>query len=97
MNVAIIGMTAPTIHSIAVAEAHLAVQMPIRDTGFDATQASVPRSRSVTRRLIAAKIATITKICVPTAVRMLSVGDSEIAFDEPAASSGNAAMTSELL
>ena len=40
-----------------------------RETGFEATQASVPLSRSPTIRLIAAKIATNTKICEPTAAK----------------------------
>ena len=51
------------------AATHFETQMAPRDTGLEATQARVPLSRSTTSRLIEAKIATTTAICVPTAVR----------------------------
>src|SRR3954453_14255554 len=90
-------MTAARTTSIAVADAHFDVQMLVRETGFEATQPSVPRSRSVTSRLIAAKIATMMKICDATASRTLSAGTSESAFAAPAASSGKLLMISELI
>src|SRR3954447_25992053 len=62
--------------------------MLVRETGFEATQPSVPRSRSVTSRLIAAKIATMMKIWDPTAAITLSTGASDRVFAPAVASSG---------
>ncbi len=71
-------MIPATIDTTIAAAAHLDSQMAPRETGLDATQARVPRSRSATSRLIAAKIATITKIWDAIAPRKFMVGSSEI-------------------
>ena len=57
---------------IAVDETHFEIQIAPRETGFDATQARVPVSRSWTMRLTTAKIAATTKICDETAASRLS-------------------------
>src|SRR3954453_15027128 len=56
------------------AAVHLDNQIEARDTGFDATQDNVPRSRSPISRLMAAKIATITKICDEMAAKKFAIG-----------------------
>ena len=71
-------MMPATIETTIAAAAHLDSQIAPRETGLEATHERVPRSRSATSRLMAAKIATITKIWDETAARKFVVGSSEI-------------------
>ena len=57
-------------------EIHFDSQIEPRDTGLDATQASVPVSRSWTMRLATAKIAAMTKICDAGADSRFIIGSS---------------------
>src|SRR5262245_34585522 len=59
---------------MTLAEVHLAIQIDDRETGFEATQASVPDSRSRARRPDTARIAARTKTCAPSANPKLSSG-----------------------
>ena len=61
------GTSAATSESIAVDEIHFEVQIDARVTGFEATQASVPDSRSRAIRLPTTKIVAMTKIWAETA------------------------------
>src|SRR2546423_1232482 len=73
-------MTTAKTHSNAVDVSHLLTRMLIRDTGLETVQASVPESRSVTSRLIVAKITASAMNCVPIAYMKLSIGTSEMTF-----------------
>src|SRR6478735_2621121 len=71
-------MIPATIETTIEAAAHLDNQIEARETGFDATHERVPLSRSPMSRLIAAKIATTTKICVETAAKKFTNGSRTI-------------------
>src|SRR5690242_5146860 len=91
-TVATSGSTTALTASIALDEAHFASQIAVRETGFEATQASVPDCRSATIRLPTAKIAARTKICAPTAVSRLSIGTREAGAGASAPSGSEAMM-----
>src|SRR6476620_10048903 len=71
-------MIPATIETTMEAAAHLDNQIDARDTGFEATHERVPLSRSPMSRLIAARIATTTKIWVETAEKKLTSGSRTI-------------------
>ena len=75
-------MIPATMDTTIEAAAHLDNQIEARDTGFEATHERVPLSRSPMSRLIAAKIATITKICDEIAPKKFTIGSSEIGPSE---------------
>ncbi len=89
-------MMPATIVTTIAAAAHLDSQIEPRETGLEATHASVPRSRSETSRLIEAKIATTTKIWVATEARKFVAGSSEIGPPDVVAS-GTLAMIQVLI
>ena len=70
--------------------------MAPRETGLEATHARVPRSRSAMSRLMAAKIATITKMLDAMAARKFAIGSSETGPPETVAS-GTLAMIQALI
>src|SRR4051812_939280 len=70
------GMTTAVIARIAVDVAHFESQIADRLTGFDATHASVPLSRSRMSRLATARIAARRKIWAEIATNRLSIGAS---------------------
>ena len=72
------GTRPATSESIAVAEIHFEVQIDARVTGFEATQASVPASRSRAIRLPTTKIVAMTKIWAEIATSRLSAGVSDL-------------------
>ncbi len=71
---------------------HLDIQIEPRATGFEATHARVPWSRSVTSRPIDPKIAATMKICDETAARKFVIG-SIVALADPVVASGTLART----
>src|SRR5690606_22672380 len=91
------GTIAATTPSVADAVIHFARKIEPRDTGFEATQASVPLSRSRMTRLATAKIATRMKNWAPTAAATLSSGAIETGGMSTASSDGSASRSVVLI
>src|SRR5688572_7158783 len=70
------GRMAAATHRIPVADANFASQIPLRETGLEAVQASVPLSRSAVISAITAKTAAMTKTCVETGPIRLASGSN---------------------
>jgi hypothetical protein len=92
-----IGANTAATARMALEEIHLASQIELRETGFEATHASVPLSRSRTMRLATAKIAARMKICDPMAPTRLSSGAIETGASGGSTSGGRLLMISWLI